>query len=279
MCASRGYKGAAAQRRWRQWDCAGRDLPDGQTPRFNWPNRRSPSLWRSRRPPVRAISVVRPSQIARDGESGTNGGTWAAVQLASERADVSGTIWLALLGRLGADARGRQFASYRPACDRLAHTYDRSGLGPTMRRSSRERVPARKEPAMRKFIAGDCGFATGTPHRRSAAADDRQPDSGRGLWHARPCEPQGRRHTVTVAPEGYVWEGQAYSSLSAIARAITGTAWSGPRFFALKSAAGQHDAHGRATRHQSQSSAGASRSRHTRPRNPTTRALAAPEPH
>jgi Protein of unknown function (DUF2924) len=35
---------------------------------------------------------------------------------------------------------------------------------------------------------------------------------------------QGRRHTVTVEPEGYVWEGQPYSSLSAIARAITGTA-------------------------------------------------------
>ena len=46
---------------------------------------------------------------------------------------------------------------------------------------------------------------------------------------------QGRRHTVTVEREGYVWEGQLYSSLSAIARAITGTAWSGPRFFALNS--------------------------------------------
>jgi hypothetical protein len=42
---------------------------------------------------------------------------------------------------------------------------------------------------------------------------------------------QGRRHTVTVAPEGYVWEGTCYSSLSAIARAITGTVWNGPRFF------------------------------------------------
>src|ERR1700732_658146 len=46
---------------------------------------------------------------------------------------------------------------------------------------------------------------------------------------------QGRRHTVTVGPDGYVWEGKPYSSLSAIARAITGTAWRGPRFFALKS--------------------------------------------
>jgi hypothetical protein len=49
---------------------------------------------------------------------------------------------------------------------------------------------------------------------------------------------QGRRHTVTVVADGYVWEGASYSSLSAIARAITGTVWNGPRFFAAKSAAG-----------------------------------------
>jgi len=75
---------------------------------------------------------------------------------------------------------------------------------------------------------------------------------------------QGRRHTVTVAPEGYVWEGQPYSSLSAIARAITGTAWSGPRFFALKSSAEQDAArHRGASRHHTQSppSTGVSRSR------------------
>ena len=79
---------------------------------------------------------------------------------------------------------------------------------------------------------------------------------------------QGRRHTVTVESQGYVWEGQAYSSLSAIARAITGTPWSGPRFFALKSSAPQDAAQDRrAARHhrQSQPSTGASKSR---PRNP-----------
>jgi hypothetical protein len=46
-------------------------------------------------------------------------------------------------------------------------------------------------------------------------------------------EYQGQRHTVTVAPDGFDWQGTTYRSLSAIARAITGTAWSGPRFFAL----------------------------------------------
>ena len=44
---------------------------------------------------------------------------------------------------------------------------------------------------------------------------------------------QGQRHTVTVARDGFDWQGTIYPSLSAIARAITGTAWSGPRFFAL----------------------------------------------
>jgi hypothetical protein len=77
---------------------------------------------------------------------------------------------------------------------------------------------------------------------------------------------QGRRHTVTVEAEGYVWEGKPYSSLSAIARAITGTAWSGPRFFALKASGrsnGPPDAapgRGIARQHrQSSSSAGASK--------------------
>src|SRR5262249_37140794 len=44
---------------------------------------------------------------------------------------------------------------------------------------------------------------------------------------------QGRRHTVTAVSDGFDGQGATYPSLSAIARAITGTAWSGPRFFAL----------------------------------------------
>jgi len=49
-------------------------------------------------------------------------------------------------------------------------------------------------------------------------------------------EYQGRRHTVTTVQDGFEWQGTRYSSLSAIARAITGTSWSGPRFFALQRA-------------------------------------------
>jgi hypothetical protein len=45
---------------------------------------------------------------------------------------------------------------------------------------------------------------------------------------------QGRTYTVTVADNGFIWDGHTYRSLSSIARKITGTAWSGPAFFGLK---------------------------------------------
>jgi hypothetical protein len=55
-------------------------------------------------------------------------------------------------------------------------------------------------------------------------------------------EYQGERHTVTVVPDGFVWRETTYASLSTIARAITGTAWNGPRFFGLRAAkAGKED--------------------------------------
>jgi Protein of unknown function (DUF2924) len=47
-------------------------------------------------------------------------------------------------------------------------------------------------------------------------------------------EYQGERHTVTVVANGFVWREATFASLSPIARAITGTAWNGPRFFGLR---------------------------------------------
>jgi hypothetical protein len=44
----------------------------------------------------------------------------------------------------------------------------------------------------------------------------------------------GVRHTVTVTPDGFVWQDRTYPSLSAVARAITGTSWNGQRFFGLR---------------------------------------------
>jgi hypothetical protein len=45
----------------------------------------------------------------------------------------------------------------------------------------------------------------------------------------------GKRYTVIVAPDGYIWRDTTYPSLSTVARSITGTAWNGPRFFGLRS--------------------------------------------
>ncbi|MET4807574.1 hypothetical protein ABIE63_002750 [Limibacillus sp. MBR-115] len=45
---------------------------------------------------------------------------------------------------------------------------------------------------------------------------------------------KGRTHDVLVLEDGFLWEGQKHESLSEVARAITGTRWSGPRFFGLK---------------------------------------------
>lgn len=40
-------------------------------------------------------------------------------------------------------------------------------------------------------------------------------------------------HVVEVTPKGLLWRGRYFKSLSAIAAAITGAKWSGPRFFGL----------------------------------------------
>jgi hypothetical protein len=47
-------------------------------------------------------------------------------------------------------------------------------------------------------------------------------------WH-------GTKHQVSVRKDGFVYRSKRYGSLSQIARTITGTQWSGPLFFGLKS--------------------------------------------
>jgi hypothetical protein len=45
---------------------------------------------------------------------------------------------------------------------------------------------------------------------------------------------RGVEQKVTVLADGFEWEGRRYKSLSAVARAITGTRWNGPMFFGLR---------------------------------------------
>jgi hypothetical protein len=48
----------------------------------------------------------------------------------------------------------------------------------------------------------------------------------------------GRTYQVEVLNDGYRMDGRTWPSLSAIAKHITGTTWSGPRFFGLADRAG-----------------------------------------
>ena len=66
---------------------------------------------------------------------------------------------------------------------------------------------------------------------RRIRADDR-PIAGTRLVR----EYQGVEHVVTVLADGFEYEGRPYRSLSAIARAITGTRWNGWTFFGLRGA-------------------------------------------
>lgn len=83
-----------------------------------------------------------------------------------------------------------------------------------------------------------------TPPRRSArpdgqavtvgtlriSADKRLPMPGTVLSR----QYKGRTVVVTILPKGFEYEGEVYRTLSAVAKAITGTHWNGYHFFNLK---------------------------------------------
>ena len=71
--------------------------------------------------------------------------------------------------------------------------------------------------------------------RRKASGRDIQ--ITRGTVLAR--EWNGERHEVRALDEGFEYRGMPYRSLSAVARAITGTNWNGPLFFGLRNKGGK----------------------------------------
>lgn len=74
-----------------------------------------------------------------------------------------------------------------------------------------------------------------TQMRRQMEAGTRQKDNSGPLpGTVLVREYQGIEHRVTVLEGSFEYQGRRYSSLSVIARAITGTQWSGPLFFGLK---------------------------------------------
>jgi hypothetical protein len=90
----------------------------------------------------------------------------------------------------------------------LAWRLQVQALGPTGARTSRQAAQS-----LKKAASGSAPLAPGTRLMRE--------------W-------QGQTHHVTVAQGAFEYDGRKWRSLSAIARSITGTAWSGPAFFGLK---------------------------------------------
>ncbi|OWU73011.1 DUF2924 domain-containing protein [Marinibacterium profundimaris] len=75
----------------------------------------------------------------------------------------------------------------------------------------------------------------GDKRKRGIRADRDRPITGTRLLR----EWQGVEQIVTVTADGFEWQGRPYKSLSAIARAITGTRWNGWTFFGLKNHRGR----------------------------------------
>ena len=84
------------------------------------------------------------------------------------------------------------------------------------------------KPAVRRQLRK---VADGDPTRAAANLNSARIAPGMRLIR----EWNGSSHVVEVVDGGFVWNGKRYGSLSAVARAITGARWSGPRFFGLES--------------------------------------------
>jgi hypothetical protein len=85
-------------------------------------------------------------------------------------------------------------------------------------------------PALKRALNGTAG---GKPSNMPAAVAAKPGTQLIREWN-------GRRYSVEVKDGGYFLAGEHFKSLSAIALHITGTNWSGPRFFGLTGKKGAH---------------------------------------
>ena len=140
-------------------------------------------------------------------------------------------------------------SSPKPELKALIASLDGMGveaLRETWRGLIGEPPPVRAGDILRRALADDLqtrlhGRDSDLQKRLNLMASRHKPGRKPGLEAARyrkgaviTRDWNGERHTVMVVEGGFVWKGETYASLSAIARAITGTRWNGPRFFGLR---------------------------------------------
>jgi hypothetical protein len=92
-----------------------------------------------------------------------------------------------------------------------------------------------KPAARKRLLAIAEGGRIAESETSPASADDGSSSRGHALKPGARLirEWNGVVHTVDVVEGSYTWNGETWASLSAIARAITGARWSGPRFFGI----------------------------------------------
>jgi Protein of unknown function (DUF2924) len=137
------------------------------------------------------------------------------------------------LSKLGIDElRERWKAMYGKAPSR---EIGRSFLTRAIAYRLQERAYGGLKPSTRRLLARAAEeTATGSSKRPQT----RMAQSGTILIR----EWQGTAHRVTMLDDGVSFKGKRYRSLSEVAREITGSRWSGPRFFGLRAA--QENNHG-----------------------------------
>jgi Protein of unknown function (DUF2924) len=150
------------------------------------------------------------------------------------RADL--TLEIARIGALEAAALRALWPAWfgRPAPPRMQRATLAFALGHRIQSATLgglSRASARSLDAVAEQEFGRAGRRIAAPRRRLKP----------GTKLVR--EWQGVVHDVAVVEDGFVWNGARHRSLSAIARAITGTRWNGLVFFGLKTAKRPPPAH------------------------------------
>lgn len=101
----------------------------------------------------------------------------------------------------------------------------RLGIGHAIQVRRQGTSGIRTDALIRQALAASDADGGSAPHTDTIAHGTRLVRD----WH-------GTGHTVTVLEEGFEYDGRHWRSLSAIAKAITGSHWSGRRFFGLTGA-------------------------------------------
>jgi hypothetical protein len=167
-----------------------------------------------------------------------SGGAGAASPLLTPRSDTAGSVEDVIAGLADLDAKGlrlqwRNHLGGSPPAHLprwlllrvLAYQFQVAALGGPDKATLR---------VIRQPKGLTLGSAESGPFETRIASTREGADLIAGALLVR--EWKGKLERVMVLEKGFAWSGKPYSSLSQIAKAMTGTAWNGHRFFGLRTA-------------------------------------------